>query len=365
MRVSLREVSKRANVSLTAASMALNGRKGHISEKTRKKVLQTAKELNYFPNASARILRGASTYTIGLIASPFGVPINDYLIHELTKHLADLGYHVLFGSTQSKIDMFTRYIKEFTGSGVDGLIICNLPSKAELPPINVPCVMARNEGKDSEVETDSLHGSYLLARHLMWHGHEKIGFITGGMSSSKDRISGINRAMQEKYLEWDCERYSVELIHNPRALEDIMKLLREESMTALMCSNDYIAGKLCAVLKKRGIRVPEDIAVTGFDGLSFSEFTDPPLTTVLQPMEKCAEKIISLLTARINGEETEKTPILIKPEIFIGRSCGCNSENLDCMYWEGTVPTLQWLAKPIMPYEGEFALNKYLCGKEL
>ncbi len=335
MTVTMKDVAKAAGVSQTAVSLTLNNRPGHVSRSMRTKIDRIAAEMGYRPNLSARMLRGKSGKTIGILGSLFSVPIHSCLIHEITCGLWGEGYQTILEETQSNPVEEKRRIGDLLARGVDGIIFSNYCDRRNFESLPVPYVVLGHDQEISDCKTDSQYGGKLAGNHFIEHGRTLVGFITSGPFSNIGKMTGLESSLAESGL--GSLSFLVELLHNPRATDDIITAIKN-GVNALFCTNDIIAGKLLALLAGKGIKVPEDVAVIGYDGLTFTEFTCPALTTIIQPLEPIAALTVELILNRINSNDIkpELKNIKIKPRLNIGGSCGCPNPVPEDLFWEGT-----------------------------
>jgi len=236
--------------------------------------------------------------------------------------------------------------KEFIPRGIDALIVPFTGHTFKRSKFPIPTVEI---SRDGDLGFDLEHGGYIVAKHLLEHGHKRIA-VVGHIPINNPKIEGIHKACKEYGVKIQ-ENWQVELIHNLSAPDEVLKLIEKEKITAFCATNDYIAGKLIAFLNYRGIWQSGNIAVTGFDGMSFGEFTISPLTTVTLPLKQMANRAVDILLWKIESKNTDQATKteLVKPELFIGSSCGCNKHNLDMLYWEGALPTFETLYNYIEP----------------
>jgi DNA-binding LacI/PurR family transcriptional regulator len=234
--------------------------------------------------------------------------MNNALIEELRKH----GYHVLFGTDLS----IKGICAEFEARGVDALIITSCYNELEKKDISVPFLSVTHNQKCFDVAVDMEYGGYLVGRHLLKHGHKKIACVSG-TSAPKKRIEGLNRALEEAGLT-SCGRFVAQ-----ESKGEVTDLVKNAGVSAFFCMNDFIAARVIQELQKHGIKVPQDVAVIGFDGLPFVEFVSPMLSTVVQPVQDLARKSVQILLDKLRGVEQSDKPVLLKPYLLPGGSCGC------------------------------------------
>lgn len=336
MSISIKELAKLAGVSHTLVSGVLsNNPKCRISQKTRNKILKLSCEYDCRPNRIARKLRGGDMKTIFILTRVHPAPGHSLLIKEATNLLEQKGYQVFLAQTQSA-EQTARQISEFSDFGCDGVLSC-YTHYTPSPDVKISQVIISDYSEvPHDIGIDREYGAQILTHHLIEHGHSRIGFIGVGNWGVKEMQNGYRNAMKGHGLS-SRSSWEVDLLYKKDGLKGILELIHREKVTAFVCANDFIAGRLMAVLAHKGIRVPEEIALTGADAMSFSEFTISPLTTAIYLYRTAGTAAAELLLSRISGQpEEQPLPISIKPQMHFGCSCGCKVHQLDQMF--GTVP---------------------------
>lgn len=343
MAVTLKDIALLSGVSYQAVAAVLNGNgNSRVSKEKRKKILEIAKEKNYRANLSARHLRGMPTKTIGIVAHKNPSALHRELFSELNKNLFEKGYRTYYVESNDPAQT-KKTVTDFISRGVEGIISSYIKFDIKKSECSVPLVSISREANEFDIYVDNLKGGYLATNHLISHGHKKIAFLTSATVVNCQKMLGMKQAFDEAKL---CfyENWIVELKHNINAVNELINLIKQEKITAFFATNDYLAGKLLGFLNKHGYKVPEQIAVIGYDGMSFSEFTNPPLTTIIQPIRKLAKKTVEFMQYKIQNKVFEASkPMSIEPKLFLGSSCGCKYDNLDMLYWEGSLSTLEML----------------------
>lgn len=334
MAVTMKDIGMLAGVSRQAVSAVLNKTSNsRVAPEKRDKILRIAKELNYVPNFAARALKGGQTGNIGVIGSLFGSTLNTSLLYEISQILEVKGYNLLYSNVDNVTDV--SVFEKLVAKGVDGVIVFNkVDGKLIRKKFNIPCLFYSHANKDfMDVGIDNEYGSWLATKHLLEHGHEKV-LMMSIQSIAESRIAGWKRAHIEQGKEVSINLDTIILRELDGDVKKTIALLKKMKVTAIHATNDYIAAKLIAALFENGIRVPEDIAVVGYDGNSFCQFSRIPLTTIVQQVRPQAEIGAELLLKRIEAKEymTEPANVLIKPLLFQGASCGCKAPPLNKLY---------------------------------
>jgi LacI family transcriptional regulator len=185
-----------------------------------------------------------------------------------------------------------------------------------------------------DVGVDNEYGGYLATKHLLEHGHKKVALLTTREYDKKNaKVRGWIRAHKEFGIEV-YEADKIVLRHLEGNVKKTVDYIKSKQFTAIFAINDFIGAKAIKILSQHDIRVPEDIAIVGYDGYSFGQFCSPSLTTVIQPIRPQAEIGAKLLLERIKNKEIKSSPAnqLIKPILFKGGSCGCQEKTIEHFY---------------------------------
>ncbi len=330
--VTLRDVAHEAGVGVSTVSAVLAEKDWcYASEATRQRIHDAARRLRYVPNHMARAMKGLSTRTIGVIASPFASGIQFEMLQEIAELLWERGYYVLtiYGH-KNTIDR--EHVHALVGRGLDGVIV--KPSELEGPieqniPDHLPCVRFDHVNPTHESHfIDRYAGSLEAARHLIHdHGHRRILYVTKARHKTLEpKLRGVKDALAEADLPW----YDDDLVdetETPDYIDVIVGRIRTQGITAVMSSSDELAVELVNRLPGLGLDVPGTVAVVGFDGdRKICSAVRPTLTTVRQPVERMAVNIVNHLMSTLpDGPTVEASgPTVIPSVLKIGQSCGCN-----------------------------------------
>lgn len=340
MAVTLKDIAEKAKVSRPAVSLFLNNSETtHVSSENKKRILKAIDQLGYRPNYAARSLRGGASMTIGIVGGMFSVPvhdaINNALMHELWRH----GYQALLGENIHQETNIKNICAELESRGVDALIITSAASEKEKENISVPFISVTHNQPCFDIAIDMEYGGYLAGKHLIKHGHSKISYV-GSPAGEQGRFNGLERALSEAGLD-SSEKFRIAR-NSKNAEKQILRLVKDSGVSAFFCINDFTAAAVMGVLQRAGIKVPEDAAIIGFDGLAFTEFTSPALTTIVQPVQELATKSIKLLLNKLKGVHEDRKIKLIKPYLLHGGSCGCEKKLLQNISSAGSKFTLDY-----------------------
>ncbi len=345
MSVTMKDIAMLAGVSRQVVSAALygNGGNSRISPAKKEQIQKLARELNYVPNKSARALVGAPTGVVG-IASSTGTGWYAQVEAEIGALLFPEGYNTLVCQYGRKNYSYSSQIVELVSHGTDGVVILNSLNEVELRGcLHVPHVFGSHNNENGfDVGIDNQRIGYIATRHLLEHGHDKVVYVTIAAHSAPRRIDGWRQAHQERNIHIDNQDV-LTLCDIDGRIDKMLEYLKKRKATALFCSNDYVAAKVLCSLLANGIRVPEDIAIIGCDGYTFTDFCPVSLTTVIQPIHDQAQAIVNLLLERIRKKEVNAgfANIKIEPYLLKGGSCGCPNRTIDALYRINTPMSLE------------------------
>ena len=302
----IEDVARAAGVSAMTVSRVINGGK-NVRESTRAAVLEAVKKLNYSPNSAARSLAAGEATHIGLLyANPSAAYLSQFLIGAL--HAARrAGAHLVIESCESEdADEQAEVTRRFATSDVEGVILPpplseSHPILAELASIEMPFVTVAmgHPNEDSlNVRIDDYAAAAEMTRHLIGLGHRRIGFIKGHPNhiASHDRARGFHDALREAGIDPDAAPLEQGYFTYRSGLTASERLLsRPDAPTAIFASNDDMAAATVSVAHRRGLVVPDDLSVVGFDDTALATSVWPELTTVRQPISAMAEAALELL----------------------------------------------------------------------
>ena len=320
------DVAREAGVTRQAVSAVLNHADTcRISPPVQKKILEIAARLGYTPNITARILKGGSSGTVGVFTTEPRFGVSTMLINEVVAQLYRHGLNPQLKYIEYNRERMEHMTRDFEMRGVDGIIFFrpqDVPSAA-----NVPHVTISNERhKDTVVGTDLFLGGFMATEHLIRHGRKRIAVLAErkDFCETSVRFAGWRAALDRYGVGYDPRL----VLHGEKFdfdLDRLAKLLRELKVDAIFCKNDYIGGKIIYELLSRGIRVPDDIAVIGFDGMSFCDFCAVPLATVAQPTCQLAKTGVDLLVGLMKNKQNQYRgeQIFMPPLLMPNASCGC------------------------------------------
>jgi LacI family transcriptional regulator len=326
----IRDVAQLAGVSTASVSHVLNDTRA-VSDDLRERVRAAMEQLSYRPNAVARSLRLSETLTIGLIVPDVEIPFFARYAHFIEAAASDIDYNVILCNSNWSLDHELRYLDHLAARRVDGLICISLSMTAEhMAPLlrrNAPVIWLEETRPGHEFDAvviDNFKGAYDATSHLIKLGHRRIGCITGRAKTQLiiDRVAGYIQALDEHRLAHDEQLRQPGDYSAPSGYRVANKLLDlPVPPTAIFAFNDMMALGAMRAINERGLRVPADVAVIGFDGIALTEHTYPPLSTVEQPIPEMSERALKMLIERINGTAPpDSRTIMVEPRLIIRQS---------------------------------------------
>ena len=325
----IKDVAKMAGVSTTTVSHVINKTR-FVAEETEKLVLQAIQDLKYSPSAVARSLKVNTTKSIGMIVTTSEAPYFAEIIHAVEEHCYRQGYSLFLCNTQNNAEKIRNHLDMLAQKRVDGiLVMCseylpdslNILTNFETIPM---VVMDWGPNVDTDIIQDnSFNGGYLATQHLIENGHTHIGIIAGELSktTAKTRYEGFVHAMQEAGLTINPNWVMEGFFEPEDGYEYMNKILRQDTLpTAVFCCNDVMALGAISAIGERGLRVPDDISIIGYDNIHASRFYAPPLTTIHQSKSRLGVQAVNLLFERINHKSEQRETIEIHPELVVRKS---------------------------------------------
>lgn len=325
------EVAKRAGVSTATVSRVLS-QPDVVAPATRRKVLQAVEHLGYEPNSAAKNLRTLRTGKLLVTVPDISNPFFSLILQGIEEAAQREGYSVLVGDTQHDDKREDNYALMLKRKEADGLIFLGhrLPkTAAELvhavaprcAPVVNGCEFSPRLGIPS-VHIDNAKAASEAMDHLYRLGHRRIGIVTGPLVSplSRDRLNGATARAKRAKAERDFIVMNGDFSIESGSVAAERLLGRRDPPTAIFCFNDEMAMGVLETAKRRHVRVPDDLSVIGFDDIRFARYTDPPLTTVAQPMRAIGEGTVRLLLQILNGDGTTVPDSVTMPHTLTVRS---------------------------------------------
>ncbi len=328
--VTMKDVAERAGVSVATVSHVINKTR-FVSDPLRQRVERAMEELDYQPDAVARSLRRRETHTIGLIVPDNSNPFFAEVARGIEDRGFELGYSLILCNSDSRLEKELAYLDVLTSKRVDGIVFIGVTAKSQhvesLVNSGTPVVIVDRKMPSvlaDAVLVDNFHGGYEATRHLLDLGHRRIGCITGpsDLTPSADRVAGYRTALEEFGVGPDDDllvKGDYYALSGERAVWRFLELDRPP--TAIFACNDLMAIAAMKALADNGLRVPQDVAVVGFDDIALASYVNPPLTTVIQPKHEMGTTAMEVLHKRIKGEGVEtRQEILLECQLVVRES---------------------------------------------
>jgi LacI family transcriptional regulator len=268
-------------------------------------------QLDYHPDIIARSLRRRETLTLGLIVPSIEIPFFARVAASIEAAANAVGYSVILCNTGWSLSHEVHYLNNLLARRVDGLLCISLAMGAEhIAPVlrrRTPVVVFERTMSGVEVdavEIDNVQAAFDATAHLLDLGHRRVGCITGLPNSNlnEERILGYRRALAQRDIAFDPILLRTGDYTAAAGVRESLELLRlPEPPTAIFAFNDLMAMGVMRAVQERGLRIPADVAVIGFDGLAITEHCSPPLSTVEQPVAAMSVAAIAMLLDRIKG----------------------------------------------------------------
>ncbi|MEN3772824.1 LacI family DNA-binding transcriptional regulator [Priestia megaterium] len=327
MKPTIYDVANEAGVSISTVSKVLNNT-GSIAEKTRKRVRETMRELNYQPSVVASVKKRIQT--IGLLIPNIANPFMAEIARGIENHVKKYGFSLMICSTDNNLKNEIEYISILKQKYVDGVIIATglKENKAikELLKAEIPVTLLSRDVASLAVDTvlvDDFLGGYQATEHLISLGHEKIAIITEDINfpTIQARVEGYKKALEEAGLEYDENL----VFSNNTSVDEGNRSTRElltstSSPTAIFASTEFLAIGAIQGARELAVKVPEELSIIGFDNTVLSTICDPPLTTIAQPIQEMSQKVVELLVAEIENPKETKQRVVLSPRLVVRKS---------------------------------------------
>jgi LacI family transcriptional regulator len=329
-KITIDDVAEKCGFSRATVSRVIN-REGTVKPATAEKVEKAVQELGYTPNLMARALSGGNSRTIAVLLPDLVMEYHTALLAGADAAAEEKGYNLIIktrNTNKALIDLVEgrrvdAFLLRFAETSSFDLEFLSLLKKRKIPYI----IIGKPPFSDDNpsVLIDNIGGARLMAKHYAMHGFQRILFITGTEESfdSQDRIYGFKIGLSEQGIDpanviivrGDFSRQS--------GCDAVRTFLETDRADAVFAANDHMALGVMRYCQEIGMRVPEDIAVTGFDDIFFAEYLQPSLTTVQQPMHAIGDLAVENLIQMIEGGRARESQIILPTKLQVRHSCGC------------------------------------------
>ncbi len=333
-RPSLKDVASMAGVGLGTASRVLNNSPS-VKPATRDKVMSAIDKLNYRPNNVARSLKTNATNSVGILLADLKSGFDTEIIRGIEQIAERTNYSLFLTNTNKEKNKVIRCLKNFVEKNVDGIIIIGGEINEEfysdikdfqIPLITISCVTnITPKGKFASIAIDNEQASFEAVSYLINAGHKNIAMISGEKDEPNagiPRINGYKKALEKNGLEVN-EDYIVEGSYTYFSGYDSANVILEfkDRPTAIFIASDAMSIGAQKAILEAGLKIPEDIAIIGFDGLDFTEFVHPSITTVSQPRYKMGTLAMETLLNFIENETIVSSNFTVEHKLIVRESC--------------------------------------------
>ena len=327
MPVSIKDIARLAGVSHSTVSRALR-HSPLIPSQTADRIRRIAEQEGYSASAVARSLATSKTEAIGVVVTSIADPFNGEVVAGIEELANEHGYSVFLANSQADGRRELEVVRSFQSRRVDGILVASSRVGALHSPLlaelGVPIVLLNNQHPSEFVHSvrfDNISGAQQATRHLIQLGHRRLAYLGDrfGLHSDSERLQGFSQMLKEAAISIG-EALVDHGDGKPDAAEAVTRrwLHSPNRPTAMVCYNDMSALGVLREASQCGVRVPEDLSVTGFDDIFFSCYSNPALTTVHQPMKELGRRAMELLLALLRGETVERSVLIGGPLIVRG-----------------------------------------------
>lgn len=329
MAVTIIDIAREAQCSTATVSLALKNSE-KIRLETRERVQEIADRLGYHPNYAARSLIRGQTGSIGVVIPNLENPLFIELLQGVEEYITEQGFCIVLGVSALSAEREKRYLSMLSERQVDGLILFPTFLNETFPEAiereddhKVPLVLCGSSGLISSnvnyVMTDNRMGAYIGTEHLIQLGCKHIAFIGAivDMAQAQTRLNGYRDALEFYGLDNDP---ALEVYCSPEAdtvFQKTVELLRSKTVDAIFCLYDYMAFSVIRAVESLGLRIPEDVAIVGYDNVSISARLSKALTSIDTHSYKVGRTAAEILLKKIEKPETPNRQIVFKPELVV------------------------------------------------
>lgn len=327
--VTIKDVAKRAGVSVSTVSRALNNY-SDISEDTRESIKKIAEDMGYKPNIVAKSLSSSRSFRLGMLVEDYEAggklnPLVFEVLMEFKNAASRQGYEIVLLSTTSDMQRSQKLSRLFAEKQLDGAFIMGLKMTdeyyKELSTIKYPCILQDIYIQNPMVGcigVDNIKGAFMAVEHLIKLGHKRIGFINGHKNAfvSYERLDGYYLALNRHGIPIDNSIIADGGFDDKIAEAAAEKLVKKHGdLTAIFCASDLMAIGAVNALNNLGYTVPDDISIVGFDDIYITRFFTPKLTTIRQDRGKIGETAANILVSMVDRQIIGR--VLVEPELIV------------------------------------------------
>jgi LacI family transcriptional regulator len=328
-RITMHDVAREAGVSLMTVSRVVNN-KEDVSVETRESVMQVIERLNYRPSSIARGLVTHRTCALGLVVPDIANPFFASIVRSAEEEAYAKDYSVFLGNTNEDPQRELTVLRSLEDKQVDGLILCSSRLEDDTLfevlarfPASVLVFRERNGANVGAFTVDDVFGGQVAVEHLIRSGHRSIGLISGPpiSLSASGRLKGYRNALEGAGIPFKKSwiRHCQPVVE--KGQETACELLKNNpELTALFCHNDLTAVGALQACAELGLRVPDDVAVIGYDDIRLAALVSPPLTSLHIPSVEIGTQAMQMLLEQIENESAEPKEIHLQPRLVVRAS---------------------------------------------
>ncbi|WP_242847959.1 LacI family DNA-binding transcriptional regulator [Inediibacterium massiliense] len=325
MSITIKDVAKKAGVSISTVSRVINGSKP-VSSEIRQKVLQVIEETGYRPNPVARSLVMKKSQLIGVVVPD----ISNFFIGEILNGIEEVGkmygYDMILCNTYADVEQEKRYLNFLKSKQVEGIIFMTWKFQNivdDLEHIDIPMVTINRNTRELEIPSvsiDNFEAAYEMTKYLIENGHKRIALIRNTLDQDAfgyDQYRGYKKALEEYNLplEEDLIQYgNLKLDHSYEIVKEFIE--KGNLPSAIFATSDVMAVGAINCLFDHGYKVPDDISVVGFNDIKLASIYRPKLTTIHQPIYDIGAVAMRMIVKQINGEEVDRKAVTLPHELI-------------------------------------------------
>lgn len=333
MNVTLKDIAKLCGVSVATVSLVLNNKPNRISESTKRKIIDKAKELHYHPNPVALSLVTRKSKVLGVIVPDITNLFFTDFIRQVEIEAAKFGYTIILGNTDEQGSREYEYVRTFLQRGLAGCILIHSSIEMDkydakivelVKQSRLPFILIDRQQKANNIRTlfiDQKLGAYLATTHLINLGHTRIGYISGSMDLdlSRMRYDGYKQALEDHGITFDENLIEFGDWRAEGGHRAGLRLIAK-GVSSIFAANDMMAFGVYQAAFSMALRIPQDLSVVGFDDVSFASVVTPGLTTIHQPMSQTGIDCVSMLVDMIESRKSVETSKQYSPTLIVRSS---------------------------------------------
>lgn len=320
-KVSIKDISEKAEVSIATVSRVIN-KNGRYSKETEERVLRVIRENNYQPNLIAKGLREQKMTNVGILVPDIKNEFFTKLVYAIERNLFNSGFETFVCNTDEDEEIEKKHVQMMTMQGVRGLIYISgaIQESGKLtetiPTVYIDRIPKELQQNDIMITSDNVQGGYLAGTELLETGAKRIMFLTAEkhISCYADRYKGFCRALDEKGIPVaDRKVVPLKRLHYEDAYACVNSMLERGAFDydGVFAGSDWLALGCYQALKERGIRIPDQVKIVGYDDISITAFNAVPITTIHQQVDEMGKQTAELLAGLMRGDHPQQTLVTV------------------------------------------------------